>query len=75
LKIIGPFLLQRHHCVSVRDGHRLDVRLVSVCYNMPLCSVRTGSKRKSNPITGLDRPRGFQEVKGPRFRDNGTGWW
>jgi len=29
---------------------------------------------KSSPITGLDRPRGFQEVKAPRFRDNGTGW-
>jgi len=27
------------------------------------------------PITGLDRPRGFQEVKVHRFRDNGTGWW
>jgi len=25
-------------------------------------------------VTGLDRPRGFQEVKVPRFRDNGTGW-
>jgi len=24
-------------------------------------------------ITGLDRPRGFQEFKVPRFRDNGTG--
>jgi len=21
------------------------------------------------------RPRGFQEVKVPKFRDNGTGWW
>ena len=21
------------------------------------------------------RPRGFQEVKVPRFRDNITGWW
>jgi len=21
------------------------------------------------------RPRGFQEVKVPRFRDNGTRWW
>jgi len=20
-------------------------------------------------------PRGFQEVKVPRLRDNGTGWW
>ena len=30
---------------------------------------------KSSPITGLDRPRGFREVKTPRFHDNGTGWW
>jgi hypothetical protein len=29
----------------------------------------------SSPVTGLDRPRGFQEVKVPRFHDNGTGWW
>jgi hypothetical protein len=26
-------------------------------------------------IAGLDWPRGFQEVKVPRFHDNGTGWW
>jgi len=25
--------------------------------------------------TGLNRPKGFQEVGVPRFRDNGTGWW
>jgi hypothetical protein len=25
---------------------------------------------KSNPITGLDRPLGFQEVEAPRFLDN-----
>jgi len=28
-------------------------------------------KRQSSPITGLERPRGFQEGKVPRFRDNG----
>jgi len=28
-----------------------------------------------HPFTGLDRPRGFQEVTIPRFHDNGTGWW
>jgi len=33
------------------------------------------SKAKSSPITGLEWPRGFQEVKVPRFHDNGTGWW
>jgi len=27
-------------------------------------------KKKSNPIRGLDRPRGFQEVKAPSFQDN-----
>jgi len=30
---------------------------------------------KSSPVTGPEWPRGFQEVKIPRFRDNGTGWW
>jgi hypothetical protein len=27
---------------------------------------------KSCPITGLNRPTGFQEVKAPRFLDIGT---
>jgi hypothetical protein len=30
---------------------------------------------KKLSITGLEWPRGFQEVKVPRFHDNGTGWW
>jgi len=29
----------------------------------------------SSPVKGLEWPRGFQEVKVPRFHDNGTGWW
>ena len=32
-------------------------------------------KGKSVPLQGLEWPRGFQEVKVPRFHDNGTGWW
>jgi hypothetical protein len=32
-------------------------------------------KRYSTPVTGLGWPRGFQELKVPRFLDNGTGWW
>ena len=32
-------------------------------------------KAKISPVTGLQWPRGFQEVKVPRFHDNGTGWW
>jgi len=30
-------------------------------------------KRYSSTVTGLEWPRGFQEVKVPRFHDNGTG--
>jgi hypothetical protein len=30
---------------------------------------------KSSPIRGLEWPRGFQEVKAPRFHDNGTELW
>jgi len=29
----------------------------------------------SSPVTSLEWPRGFQEVKIPRFHGNGTGWW
>ena len=28
-----------------------------------------------SPVTGLEWPRGFQEVKVLRFHDNGTGRW
>ena len=36
--------------------------------------VRLG-KRSSSPVTGLEWPRGFQEVKVPRLHSNGAGWW
>jgi len=35
-----------------------------------ICSKHVSKKGKSNPITGLDRPWGFQEVEAPRFQDN-----
>jgi len=28
------------------------------------------SSKQSNPITGLDRPRGFQKVDDPKFQDS-----
>ena len=28
-----------------------------------------------SPVAGPRWPRGFQGVKVPRLRDNGTGWW
>jgi hypothetical protein len=36
--------------------------------------VSNGVKVKG-PVTGLEWPREFQEVKVPRFHENGTGWW
>ena len=36
---------------------------------------RDKGKRYSSPVTGLEWPRGFQEVKVPSFHDNGTLWW
>ena len=31
--------------------------------------------KKMSPVIGLEWPRWFQEVKVPRLRENGTGWW
>ena len=31
--------------------------------------------QQSSPVTGLEWPGGFQEVKIPKFHDNGTGRW
>jgi len=30
---------------------------------------------KDIPVTGLEWPRWFQEIKVPRLHDNGAGWW
>ena len=50
------------------------VRLVAQCLNH-YATPGPLSYSKSSPVTGLEWPRGFQEVKVPRFHDNGTGWW
>jgi len=31
--------------------------------------------RYISSVTGLEWPRGFQEVTVPKLHDNGTGWW
>jgi hypothetical protein len=32
-------------------------------------------RKKKRFLIGLEWPRGFQEVKVPRFHNNGTEWW
>ena len=40
-------------------------------YKFVLCK----GKGNAVPFTGLEWPRGFQEVKVPRSHDNSTRWW
>jgi len=69
------------HVVRTVKNRRSDRRclasgmlFVAITYLFRLI-LTTLSIIKSSSITGLDRPRGFQEVKVLRFRVNGTGWW
>jgi hypothetical protein len=39
------------------------------------CLTVKGEGTLSSPVTGLEWPRVFQEVKVPIFLDTGTGWW
>jgi len=69
------------------DKHYLPKVLYSLHYETPtkadiwarkqlpqkMAYILTLSKA-SSPVTGLEWPRWFQEVKVPRFHDNGTGW-
>jgi len=48
-------------CLKLNDTHQLLVYADDVDV--------LGGSVKSNPITGLDRPWGFQKVEAPRFQD------
>jgi microcystin-dependent protein len=60
-----------HSLVTNTQTHILSKPCV---HNKITCPYGKG-KGKSSPVTGLEWPRGFQEVKVPRFHDNGTGSW
>ena len=64
-------LRQLRYCERI-TSHRLR-NITGVLKDTSWRSVK--KKRQSSPVTGLEWPRGFQEVKVPRFPDNGTGWW
>jgi hypothetical protein len=71
----------------ILNGWLVKLRIGLNCHGNALLSDRTLlwcilaldcvtiDKRYSSSVTGLAWPRGFQEVKVPRFHDNGTGWW
>jgi hypothetical protein len=79
--LAGPFWLRKintdphilvHVTIECLEGRypKLKIYILEmVLYSYKYAPV------KSSPITGLEWPRGSQEVKVPRFHDNGTGWW
>ena len=58
-------------------GKQYVLHILTACLQPLVSSMQSACKckGKSSPITGLECPTGFQKVKAPRFRDNGTGWW
>jgi hypothetical protein len=58
----------------MKAGWKFCKQKISVSENLEKIEMKFGTS-KSSPVTGQEGPRGFQEVKVPRFRDNGTGWW
>ena len=59
--------------ISVLNSAVVAFANLRVGYTVAIIYVRSNSK--SSPVTDLEWPRGFHEVKVPRFRDNSTGWW
>ena len=47
----------------------MAIRIFSFSYILKVVKQKVKESRY-----GLEWPRGFQEVKVPRFHDNGTGW-
>jgi hypothetical protein len=46
-----------------------EIQFIPYCNDMQLLPFLS-SPHKNNPITGLDRPWGFQDVEAPRFQDS-----
>jgi len=70
-------LVDGRKCLSIK--HILPVKSVhfvgSYCVNNLILYVNEiSSILRHCPVTGLEWPRVFQEVKVPRLHDNDTGW-
>ena len=53
----------------------IQILKMGYVYGTPCLCALACPKLKSSPVTGPEWPRGFQEVKVPRFHANSTGWW
>ena len=76
---IGYIVFQQDECKFVKkEASPVSVGRCTLQINRRALSCKIldlKKKKKSRPVTGLEWPRGFQEVKVPRFHDNSTGRW
>ena len=56
----------------LKDMLALQFSYDNIVFGAIFCHFLQLTLKKSSPVTGLEWPRGFQEVKVPRFHDNGT---
>jgi hypothetical protein len=63
-------------CTRTNNSH-IDraIYLLNKNYSILTLTLKLYLLMLSRPVTGLEWPREFQEVKVLRFHDNGTGWW
>jgi hypothetical protein len=61
----------QHTLPFMLPGKRVNVTSTPNVFSWQLNKIL----RYSSPVTGLEWPRGYQEVKFPRFHDNGIGRW
>jgi hypothetical protein len=62
-------------CKAIVKSKQFTCLNFTKCVPKPFAIECWDGDRKSSPVTGLEWPRRFQEVKVPRLHDNGTGWW
>jgi hypothetical protein len=72
-KIIGGQPLMKFPFLKANIHYHIHD--VSYAYIACLIKEMHYKSRQSSSVTGVEGPRGFQEVKVPRFLYNGTGWW
>jgi len=72
LKMYTVFLPHVSVCCTPSSGTDYVFLTQNYLLFTPLWSIylRNSGERQTNPITGLDRPWGFQEFEAPRFYDN-----
>ena len=68
----------RRWTLQLCDFHfrdRIAVKWESLAVSISILHLSGWIYRSSIPVTGLEWPRGYQEVKVPIFHDNDTGRW